>query len=55
MYKIILQKQGEETKQIKNAKEAATILGVHTETVRRWCRNKEDKIKNGYFVFTNTD
>jgi len=53
MYRLIIQKVGVGKPEIKTPKEVSVIVGVHIETVRRWCRNKKDVIKNGWIVYVN--
>ncbi len=51
MKKLILKKGDEIT--LTNPIKAASILGVHVETVRVWCRKKKSLIKSGFEVYTN--
>jgi hypothetical protein len=51
MNKLILKKGNEIT--LTSPKIAASILGVHVETVRIWCRKKKSLLKSGFEVYTN--
>jgi hypothetical protein len=51
MNKLILKKGNEIT--LTNPIKAASILGVHVETVRIWCRKKKSLLKSGFEVYTD--
>jgi hypothetical protein len=51
MNKLILKKGNEIT--LTNPIKAASILGVHVETVRIWCRNKKSLMKSGFEIYTD--
>lgn len=53
MLKLIL-KKGDQII-LTNPIKAASILNVHVETVRIWCRQKKSLLKQGFEVYTEIE
>ena len=53
MLKLIL-KKGDQII-LTNPIKAASLLGVHVETVRLWCKAKKKVLKQGFEVYTEIE